>query len=35
MTVAELLGRITSAELTEWMAWHQVETEDTATRKGR
>ena len=30
MTVAELLDRITSAELSEWMAWHQVEEEDRA-----
>jgi hypothetical protein len=28
MTVAELLDRITSAELTEWMAWYRVEEED-------
>ena len=28
MTVEELLGRISSAELTEWMAWYQAEEED-------
>jgi hypothetical protein len=30
MTVAELLDRMSSAELTEWIAWHQVEEEDRA-----
>jgi len=36
MTVEELLGRISSAELTEWMAWYQVEAEDrAAAEKGQ
>jgi hypothetical protein len=35
MTVDELLARITSDELTEWMAWHQVEEEDRAEAEKR
>jgi hypothetical protein len=30
-----LLDRITSAELTEWLAWHQVEEEDRAEAEKR
>jgi hypothetical protein len=34
-TVAELLDRISSAELTEWMAWYRVEEEDRAEAEKR
>jgi len=40
MTVEELLDRMSSAELTEWQAYYQVEEQDRAEaekreRKGR
>jgi hypothetical protein len=30
-----MLGRVSSSELTEWMAWYQVEEEDRARRAGK
>jgi hypothetical protein len=35
MTVGELLARISSSELTEWMAWYQAEAEDRAEAEKR
>jgi hypothetical protein len=30
-----MLGRVTSAELTEWMAWYRIEEEDRIAAEGK